>query len=179
MTKPLMLIGGAALWICAAGLQLGSGGYSDLSHLIASAGFLLMAYGVLTLWPPMPGGLLGRVGLVLCALGMVMVAATVTSLMGSGVRSDAEIATRADYLAYSGVIVVGVICSALWIMLSGAYPVAIGLTLLFATAVTVAVPFLAVPAGVQSVANIVLAAMLIVLAVYRLRAIRGAARAPR
>lgn len=154
-----------------------AGGRSTPSSLLAVAGLTCVALGFAGLWPDVRASHIGRLAIVLAALGALAFTGVALWSVGQGVLPISAVARTPGFVAAASITLAGAIALAAWLMHSPHYPTWIGLVMSASIGLSLLSSFVALPALVQPMIDMVMALTFIQLGLFmRERYTKGIAR---
>ena len=160
MKLAYVLIFGTVAWLGGELLRLTAGGFNDMNSVVITIAFSLIALGIWVVWRAKEQTNIGRTGVAMVSLGMVLFALVQYQTIGSGIVNDTAHAGNPLFLTAGGVVSIGVVAMGFWIIRISKFPNWIGVALLIGTAISLGVVFIPGLVDMQTLSNIMLATAL-------------------
>ncbi|AEQ53232.1 hypothetical protein [Pelagibacterium halotolerans] len=151
------LIVGGLLRIVGEVLEIIAGGHTVPSGAIAGGALLLVMVGFAGLWPEARTSRLARLAIVAVGLGALGFAGIAAWSVSQGALPVGTVSRLPAFIAAAAVTLVGALALAAWLIGSGFYPVWIGIVMTVSIAMSLVSSFVAFPALVQPLIDLVMA----------------------
>ncbi len=157
MISAWALIAGGSVRIAGEVLEILAGGHTDLSGGLAGGALILVMIGFAGLWPEARRSVAARIAIVLIGLGALGFAAIAVWSISQGTLAVGVVAKMPVFIIVAAVTLVGAIALAIWLIASSSYPVWIGIVMSISIAMSLVSSFVAFPALVQPLIDLVMA----------------------
>lgn len=151
-----LIVGGLAR-IAGEVLEILAGGHTGVSGTIAGVALVLVMVGFAGLWPDTRGNRLARLAIVMIAAGALGFAAIAAWSVGQGTLPVGVVSRMPVFVVVAGVTLAGALTLAGWLVASPFYPAWIGIVMSVLIAMSLVSSFVAFPALVQPLIDLVMA----------------------
>lgn len=151
------LIVGGLIRIVGEVLEIVSGGHTALSGAIAGGALVLVIVGFAGLWPEARRSRLARLAIVLIGLGALGFVAIAAWSISQGTLPVGTVSRMPAFIAAAIVTLMGALALAGWLIASAFYPAWIGIVMSISIAMSLVSSFVAFPALVQPLIDLVMA----------------------
>lgn len=156
----IILMLGSFVWVVSELAEIAQGSYTTLNSSLSALAFALIASGIFALWPAIGKDMTGRAGVGLISFGMWVFALVALMVIGSDVRSDADISQSTIFLIAGTAVTIGALALGVWIITKSKLPNWLGIAQILITLFSIGVAFVPLLTPFQPFANLGLAAIL-------------------
>ena len=151
------LIVGGLVRVVGEVLEILAGGHTAVSSGIAGGALILVMIGFGGLWPEARGNRLARLAIIMIGLGALGFAGIAAWSISMVTLPMGVVAQMPVFIAIALVTLIGAMALAVWLITSSSYPVWIGIVMSISIAMSLVSSFVAFPALVQPLIDLVMA----------------------